>query len=49
MTYKKNLPKNLQKWVYNISVPYKIKTKERLEKNQNEKITLCVVTVDWLQ
>ena len=49
MTYKKILPKNLQKWVYNISSPYKIKTKERLEKNQNEKITLCVVTVDWLQ
>ena len=49
MTYKKILPKNLQKWVYNISAPHKIKTKERLEKNQNEKNTLCVVTVDWLQ
>ena len=49
MTYKKILPKNLHKWVYNISAPYKIKTKGRLEKNENEKITLCVVTVDWLQ
>lgn len=49
MTYEKKIPKNLQNWFYTISPPYKIKKKERFKKSQNEKSTLCVVTVHWLQ
>ncbi len=49
MRYKKILPIYFRNWIYNVSPPYKIKKKERFKKSQNEKNTLCVVTVHWLQ